>query len=110
MALYIVLAFFYHYPTSFEPDASVLRGFSSESASGSVGSASRRLWPLTRLSVVCLRGLRVLTVIVSRVTREVRSVFRSIVELAVVCLRDEVEGFRSVAEELERGCECADMF
>ena len=66
-------------------------------------SVSRgRLDPLTRLSELCLSGERVRTVTVSRVTREVRSVRLSSVDVPDICLRDEVEVLRSVAAEPER--------
>jgi hypothetical protein len=93
-----------------QPGASDFPSFSSSPVAGSGDSCSRFLWPLTWFSDVCLSGLRVRTVIVSRVTREERSVLRSSVEPELVCLRDEVEGFLSIAEELVRCFKFADIF
>ena len=81
--------------------------FNSSSYSGE--TTSRLFCPFTLLSELCLSGERVRTVIVSRVTRELRSVRRSEVVVPLVCLRVEVEVFLSVAEEPDRVCGAEDI-
>lgn len=82
--------------------ASIFGFLDAPSVAGSGETTSCFFGPFTRLSEVCLSGLRVRTVIVSRVTRELLSVLRSVVEFEVACLRAALDVFLSVADEPER--------